>query len=178
MVKVNTRRIVDGVTYVARPEMALELRQAGDDACTGCAADGGVLSLCRNLGECVGVIFVKAPTQAVTKPAAPEVVRALEIAGALPTDAAARKAAPIFSGCLSYFPLALAEVARVSVTGNKQHALGQKLHFARDRSTDHGDCIIRHQMEFDQVDTDGHYHAAKVAWRALAQLQVLLETPK
>ena len=46
-------------------------------------------------------------------------------AAALPTDPAARKATPIATGVLDYFPLALAEIARVSKAGNDQHNPGQ-----------------------------------------------------
>lgn len=92
------------------------------------------------------------------------------------TDSAARKATPIFSGVLRYFPLALAAVARVSKIGNDKHNPGEPLHWSREKSTDHGDCIVRHQIDFDQVETDtGEYHAALVAWRALAQLELLEE---
>jgi hypothetical protein len=93
----------------------------------------------------------------------------------LPTDAKERKAAPVFSGVLAYFPLALAEVARVSKAGNDQHNPGQPLNWARGKSADHADCLVRHQMEAGTIDTDGQRHSAKVAWRALAQLQVELE---
>lgn len=78
-------------------------------------------------------------------------------------------------GLLAYFPDALAYVAHVSYVGNEQHNPGQELHWAREKSTDHGDCIVRHQAEFDKLDDDGLLHAGKVAWRALAQLQELLE---
>src|SRR5689334_11307070 len=94
---------------------------------------------------------------------------------ALPTDAAARKGVPLYSGVLAYFPDALAEVARVSKAGNDQHNPGQPLHWARDKSTDHADCIARHLLEAGTVDTDGMRHSAKLAWRALAQLQLELE---
>ena len=94
---------------------------------------------------------------------------------ALPPDAAERKAAPVHSGVLRYFPLAIAEVARVSKAGNDQHNLGQPLHWARGKSTDHGDCLVRHQIDAGTFDTDGQRHSAKVAWRALAQLQQELE---
>ena len=91
------------------------------------------------------------------------------------TDSKARKEAPVYSGFLAYFPDAVAEVARLSKVGNDKHNPGQPLHWSRDKSSDHADCIARHQLEFDQIDTDGFYHAVKVAWRAMAQLQVLLE---
>lgn len=94
---------------------------------------------------------------------------------ALPTDAAERKAAPVFSGVLRYFPDALAEVARVSKAGNDQHNPGQPLHWDRSKSTDEGDALVRHQLEAGTRDSDGQRHSAKVAWRALAQLQKEIE---
>lgn len=92
-------------------------------------------------------------------------------------DSQQRKNTPIFSGVMRYFPDALAAVARVSKAGNDKHNPGEPLHWARDKSTDHGDCIARHQIEFDGVDEEtGEFHAAQVAWRALAQLQLLEES--
>ena len=95
---------------------------------------------------------------------------------AITTDSKARKEAPVYSGFLAYFPDAIAEVARLSKAGNDKHNPGEPLHWSRGKSNDHADCIARHQLEFDQIDTDGFYHAVKVAWRAMAQLQVLLES--
>jgi len=95
---------------------------------------------------------------------------------ALPTTHDERKDTPIFSGVIRYFPDALAQVARLSKLGNDKHNPGQPLHWAKGKSTDHGDCILRHQMEFDEVDPDtGFLHAVAVAWRALAQLQMMCE---
>lgn len=93
----------------------------------------------------------------------------------LPTDAQARNDYPMADGLLYYFPAALAAVARVSKIGNDQHNPGQPMHWARGKSTDHANKIIRHQMEAGTMDTDGTRHSAKVAWRALAQLQEELE---
>jgi hypothetical protein len=90
-------------------------------------------------------------------------------------NAGLRKATPITSGVLDYFPLAMAEVARVSKAGNDQHNPGQPLHWARNKSSDHADCIVRHLIERGIVDTDGMRHSAKMAWRALALLQEELE---
>ena len=70
---------------------------------------------------------------------------------------------------------ALAEVAKVSYLGNQQHNPGQQLHWARGKSTDQADTIIRHFMERGEIDTDGMRHSAKLAWRALALLQLELE---
>ena len=93
----------------------------------------------------------------------------------LPTAATDRKATPITTGVLDYFPLAIAEVARVSKAGNDQHNPGQPLHWAREKSTDHADCIARHLLERGSIDIDGQRHSAKLAWRALANLQEELE---
>ena len=93
----------------------------------------------------------------------------------LPTDAQERKGIPITTGVLDYFPLAIAEVAKCSKAGNDQHNPGQPLHWARGKSTDHADCIPRHLIDRGAFDTDGIRHSAKLAWRALALLQIELE---
>lgn len=93
----------------------------------------------------------------------------------LPTDAKTRKETPIVRGVLDYFPDAIAEVARVSFVGNEQHNPGEPLHWARGKSMDQEDCLVRHLMERGTVDTDGLRHSAKVAWRALAMLQLEIE---
>lgn len=89
----------------------------------------------------------------------------------LPTAAAARKALPICTGVLDYFPDALAAVAHCSKVGNDQHNPGQPLHWAKEKSTDEADALVRHLMQRGSTDTDGVRHSAKVAWRALALLQ-------
>lgn len=93
----------------------------------------------------------------------------------LPSDPKARKALPVFTGVIKYFPDALLAIAEVSKIGNDQHNPGQPLHWAKGKSTDHLDCMLRHAMEAGTVDTDGGLHSAKMAWRALAQLQTELE---
>jgi hypothetical protein len=93
----------------------------------------------------------------------------------LPTDPKLRKAIPICTGVLDYFPAALAEVAKVSKAGNDQHNPGQDLHWSRGKSADHADTAVRHIMERGTLDTDGTRHSAKAAWRVLALLQEELE---
>lgn len=93
----------------------------------------------------------------------------------LPTDAKTRKGMPITTGVIDYFPLALAAVAVVSRAGNEQHNPGQRLHWAKEKSTDHADCIARHLIERGGFDTDGGRHSAKLAWRSLALLEMELE---
>lgn len=86
-----------------------------------------------------------------------------------------RKDFPVASGCLDYFPLAIREVARVSKVGNEQHSPGAPLAWSRAKSSDHPDCLMRHFLERGTIDEDGMRHTAKVAWRALALLQLELE---
>ena len=93
----------------------------------------------------------------------------------LPADAKARKEIPLASGVFDYFPDALAEVAKVSKAGNDQHNPGQPLHWARGKSTDQADTMLRHFIERGTVDTDGMRHSAKMVWRGLAILQLELE---
>lgn len=100
------------------------------------------------------------------------------VCAGLPTDAAARKALPICSGVLDYFPDALAAVAHCSKVGNDQHNPGQPLHWAKEKSSDEADALIRHLIQRGTIDTDGVRHSAKVAWRALALLQREIEAGK
>jgi hypothetical protein len=89
----------------------------------------------------------------------------------LPKDAQDRKNMPIARGVLDYFPDAVAAVANVSFVANEQHNPGEPMHWAKEKSTDEADCIVRHLLERGTIDTDGLRHSAKVAWRALALLQ-------
>ena len=71
-----------------------------------------------------------------------------------------RKSMPVYSGVLNYFPDALKEVSKASKAGNDQHHPDKALHWDKSKSTE---------------DDDGVMHLAKVAWRALASLQIYLE---
>ena len=93
----------------------------------------------------------------------------------LPQDAAERKLIPLCSGVFDYFPDALAEIAKVSYAGNQQHNPGQPLHWNRGKSVDFADTIARHLLERGTRDVDGMRHSAKLAWRALANLQIEIE---
>lgn len=93
----------------------------------------------------------------------------------LPEGAKERKEYPVMTGVIDYFPLAIAEIARLSLQGNRQHGLTGPLHWARGKSNDHADCLLRHLMERGVLDKDGFSHTTKAAWRALALLQEELE---
>jgi len=94
----------------------------------------------------------------------------------LPSDSTERKQVPLATGVFDYFPSALIEVAKVSWHGNQKHNPGQPLHWSRGKSADHADTIQRHFAERGTTDPeDGLRHSAKLAWRALALLQLELE---
>jgi hypothetical protein len=105
----------------------------------------------------------------------------------LPSDSRIRKEYPLLRGCLRYFPAALAGVAHISHLGNEKHNPGQPLHHARGKSTDHGDCIIRHLIDLQDLlaakdrsclvsNADILAEASSLAWRALALSQELHES--
>jgi len=102
-------------------------------------------------------------------------VDAASLPPGFPVDALERKNLPIVTGVLDYFPLALLAVAECSKVGNDQHNPGQPLHWSRGKSSDHVDALGRHLLERGRRDKDNVRHSAKVAWRALAILQLEIE---
>lgn len=110
----------------------------------------------------------------------------------LPTDSQERKEYPVYTGCVAYFPAALAGVAKHSKMGNDKHNPGEPLHHARGKSMDHADCIVRHLIDIGDIEarikrvtmTDVDYlrnvdsllaEANALSWRALALSQQLYE---
>jgi hypothetical protein len=108
----------------------------------------------------------------------------------LGTDAKARKALPIMR-VLGYFTAALAGLTRHAVRGNAAHNPGESLHWARGKSMDHGECVIRHSFDLADImawlernpehpdraaviEMASHEHDARV-WRALADSQEFYE---
>lgn len=107
--------------------------------------------------------------------AIPSTRKAPVVRNMLVEDDATRGDYPMFDGLMAYFPNALAEVSKVSKIGNDQHNPGQPMHWARDKSTDHGNKIMRHLVDAGGVDPRGVRHTARLAWRALAMLQEEIE---
>ena len=89
-------------------------------------------------------------------------------AGLLPTNPSARKHLPIGTAVLDYFPLALAELARVSLVGQKQH---NTKGWDKSKSADHADALVRHYLERGTIDSDGCSHSGKMLWRAMALVE-------
>ena len=102
--------------------------------------------------------------------------------GGLP-ESAIRKMQPVGTILRSYFPDAFRAVAAVAWVGNQKHNPGEPLHWARGKSDDHFDCEVRHGLDPEEWDVtelkDGSayavQHAAQKAWRALAELQLIVE---
>lgn len=92
-------------------------------------------------------------------------------------DKQIRKMCPVTSGVLKYFPDAIKEVAYTSYIGNEQHNPGEPLHWAKEKSQDEDDAMVRHLMDHfdDPMDDDTCLHLAKVCWRALGNLQRYLD---
>ena len=89
-----------------------------------------------------------------------------------------RKATPIYSGVVKYFPLALAEIASCGQAGNDQHNPNTSLHWDRSKSGDELDALMRHLADHasgEIFDEDGIRHLTKISWRALAALQKAME---
>jgi len=86
-----------------------------------------------------------------------------------------RKEKPVFTGVLKYFPDAIMEIANCSYVGQKQHNPDLPLAWDRSKSGDELDALARHLIDAGTFDSDGVRHSAKVAWRALANLQKELE---
>ena len=111
------------------------------------------------------------------KPTVVKAVPTLE-QSVMPEDSKTRKGIPLHRGLLAYFPSALASVAQVSRVCNDKHNPGQPIHWSKENSNDHQDALLRHLIDTAsdpeaRDPEDGTLLAAKVAWRALAQLQVL-----
>lgn len=69
----------------------------------------------------------------------------------LPVDSTERKNLPVLSGALRYAPASFMLMAETAKLGNDKHNPGQALHHARGRSSDHGDCIVRHTMDIQDI---------------------------
>ena len=97
----------------------------------------------------------------------------------LPTEDKERKAMPLWTFLMEYFPDAFLAVFGVAKAGNDQHnGPGTPLRWAREKSKDQMNTAFRHMWDYGRgvkKDTDGQYHLAKAIWRLSAQLQLDIE---
>lgn len=91
-------------------------------------------------------------------------------------DSQERKNTPIATGVLDYFPLTIAAMAQLSKKGNDKHNPGQPLHWSKDKSNDHADCVARHLIDRGKIGDDGTPHSVSLAWRACALCETELES--
>jgi hypothetical protein len=99
----------------------------------------------------------------------------------LPTDDKLRKALPIFTFLVEYFPDVIVELTKLCVQGNIQHnpeLAPNDIKWAREKSTDQMNTAFRHM--FDRArgvhfDSDGVRHIIKSVWRNMAQAQLDIE---
>jgi hypothetical protein len=94
-----------------------------------------------------------------------------------PDSSKGRKARPVATGVLDYFPDAIIAISEASLLGAMEHN-GGVLGWNRAASTDEADAGIRHFMQRGTRDKDGVRHSARYAWRALALLQKEIEDEK
>jgi hypothetical protein len=102
----------------------------------------------------------------------------------LPTDDKLRKALPIFTFLVEYFPDVIVELTKLCVQGNIQHnpeLAPTDIKWAREKSTDQMNTAFRHM--FDRArglhfDSDGVRHIIKAVWRNMAQAQLDIEAHK
>lgn len=103
-----------------------------------------------------------------------------------PSESQIRKATPVYRGFFRYFPKAIRAVTAVSQIGNNKHNPGEDLHWAKEKSTDEPDCVLRHMLDEAEceiegeigaggVDESGVLNLASTAWRAMANLERLLD---
>lgn len=85
------------------------------------------------------------------------------------------KSARLFTGCIGYFPNALAALGRWSERANQKHNPGEPMHWAFNKSTDHLDAALSHLSQGERVDPEtGELHLVNALWRVAAALETLL----
>lgn len=81
----------------------------------------------------------------------------------------------IASGCVDYFPNALAAVGRHSRIGNDKHNPGEPMHWAFDKSTEHADAVLSHFAQRGAIDPEtGEDYDIGALWRMLALVETRL----
>jgi hypothetical protein len=85
-----------------------------------------------------------------------------------------RKTQPI-ARFMAYFPDAMAAVAEHSYRSNEKHNPGEPVHWSREKSSDHADCIGRHLKDYLTNDQSDGPPELGLAWRAMALLQLSIE---
>lgn len=85
-----------------------------------------------------------------------------------------REKPPVFRGVLQYFPLALAEVAKVSAHGAEKYTWNTEWKRGEEKYLWYSDALMRHLLAAGRDEESGIPHEAHAAWNALARLEILL----
>jgi hypothetical protein len=94
----------------------------------------------------------------------------------LPLDSAERKEVPLWTFLSGYFPKTFVAMTRLSFKANEKHNPGQPMHWSREKSSDHKDCILRHLLDEERIDPEtGQPEAVAAAWRACANAELVIE---
>lgn len=81
----------------------------------------------------------------------------------------------LHTGCVGYFPNALAAIGRWSVKANAKHNPGEPVGWAFGKSTQHLDAALSHLTDPYGIDEEsGEIHLVNAAWRVLAALETHL----
>jgi hypothetical protein len=89
-----------------------------------------------------------------------------------------RKQRPVARGFLDYFPKAVMETSHHSWKANQKHNPDEPLHWAKEKSNDHLDALVRHILDYQQgerYDDDGLRILTAISWRAMAFVETELE---
>lgn len=110
------------------------------------------------------------------KPPVEQPLDGIELELFMPIEDEERKKIRLCSGVMDYFMAALIEVAKCSYAGNMQHyGSADNLKWVQSKSSKHADAILSHLADRGKLDADGVRHSAKLAWRALALLQIEMQ---
>lgn len=85
----------------------------------------------------------------------------------------------MYTGFVKYFPDAMAACAQLSFLANRQHNGDGEMRWAKDKSKDELDALMRHMIDdlgMTKRDAEGVMHAVKIAWRGMANLQRLADS--
>lgn len=85
------------------------------------------------------------------------------------------KGEPVYSGWITYCPLAHRAASRVSLSGNAKYNPGEPLHVSLEKSSDHPNSCQRHLLNPYALDPEsGEMNLAHAFWRLGMWNQVVL----
>jgi len=94
----------------------------------------------------------------------------------LPDNDDERKRIPLWTATIGYFPAAFMLLAKLGYDANEQHNPGEPVHWARDKSTDHLNCAMRHLFDSLFLTREARLKVlTQVFWRIGAEIQTSYE---